>query len=63
MVLPDFFDKVLSSFETRHSVTSGNVSVASQKKEIEFNQMVKTPFIGSISREFKNKLTNLWRDR
>ena len=45
MVLPDFFDKVLSSFETRHSVTSGNVSVASQKKEIEFNQMINSRFL------------------
>ena len=53
-----FFDKVLSSFEKRHS--SGTALVASQQKDFEFNQMIKITFIGSISHEFKNKLPNLF---
>ena len=49
-----FFGKVLGSFENRRSK---NENDRKEKKDIDFNLMIKIPFVGSISYEFKSKLS------
>ena len=52
-----FFDKVLGSFENRRSKDE---NYRKEKKDIDFNLMIKIPFVGSISYEFKSRLSNLF---
>ena len=56
-ILGIFFDKVLGSFENKRSKDE---NYRKEKKDIDFNLMIKIPFVGSISYEFKNKLSNLF---
>ena len=52
-----FFDKVLGSFENKRSKDE---NYRKEKKDIDFNLMIKIPFVGSISYEFKSRLSNLF---
>ena len=47
-----FFDKVLGSFENRQGKDKSD---RKEKKDIDFNLMIKIPFVGSISYEFKKQ--------
>ena len=53
-----FFNKVLDSFNQKFSV-SGSQCV-SEKRVINFNLILKVPFVGPPSHEFKNKISNLF---
>ena len=53
-----FFTKVLDSFNQKYS-GSDNQST-SDKRVIDFNLILKVPFVGSPSYEFKNKISNLF---
>ena len=48
-----FFDKVLGSFENRQGKEKSD---RKEKKDIDFNLMIKIPFVGSISYELKTNL-------
>ena len=52
-----FFDKVFMSFQIRNSI---NETQSCTLKDNNFKHIIKIPFVGKVSYEFKNKLTKLF---
>ena len=52
-----FFNRVVTSFQQRQSAESGQ---AKDKKDINFSLLLRIPYVGILSHEFKNKITNLF---
>ena len=52
-----FFDRVVTSFQQRQSAGTGQVK---EKKDINFNLLLRIPYVGTLSHEFKSKITNLF---
>ena len=52
-----FFDRVGTSFQQRQNAGTGQVKY---KKDINFNLLLRIPYVGILSHEFKNKITNLF---
>ena len=52
-----FFDKVFKSFQIRNSI---NETQNCTLKDNNFKHIIKIPFVGKVSYEFKNKLTKLF---
>ena len=47
----------MTSFQQRQTTCTGQVKA---KKDIDFNLLLRTPYVGTLSHEFKIKITNLF---
>ena len=50
-------DRVVSSFHKRQNTGTGQ---AKDKKDIDFSLLLRIPYVGILSHEFKSKITNLF---